>query len=209
MNSKAYGKLNYTLALLSAASEGKFHGCIINSFHQVTSSFPPKFTITVNKDNETSRAVEAAGSFSVTLLASDCPSSLIDQFGYKSGRAVDKFAGMDVKTDGAGNPYLTEHMASRISCKVVDRLEIGNYVLLVGEATEAEILTSGSTVLTLQEYTNRGKATPLKATVYRQMEGKGFRCTVCGYIHESETLPPDFICPVCHATADKFVKIED
>lgn len=160
MNSKAYGKLNYTLALLSAASEGKFHGCIINSFHQVTSSFPPKFTITVNKDNETSRAVESAGSFCVTLLASDCPGSLIDLFGYKSGRAVDKFAGMEVKTDEAGNPYLTEHMASRISCKVVDRLEIGNFVLLVGEATEAEILTSGSTVLTLQEYTNRGKATP-------------------------------------------------
>ena len=30
-------------------------------------------------------------------------------------------------------------------------------------------------------------------------------CTVCGYIYESETLPPDYICPVCHAPASKFV----
>ena len=34
----------------------------------------------------------------------------------------------------------------------------------------------------------------------------GFKCSVCGYIHESETLRDDFICPICRATADKFVR---
>ena len=137
MDSKAYTSMNYALCLLSAAADGKRHGCIINSFHQVTSSYPPKFTIAVNKDNETCKAVQAAGSFSVTLLASDAPDSLVNLFGYKSGRVVDKFAEYDCKTDGAGNPYLTEHMVSRISCKVVDRLEIGGYILFVGQAAEA------------------------------------------------------------------------
>ena len=33
-------------------------------------------------------------------------------------------------------------------------------------------------------------------------------CTVCGYIHEGP-LDPDFICPLCHATADKFEKMEE
>ena len=133
MNRKAYEKLDYSLALLSAAVEGKRHGCIINSFHQVTSSFPPKFTVTLNKENETYKAVEAAGSFSVTLLAEDAPAELIDLFGYRSGRVQDKFEGLDVKKDKAGNPWLKEHMVSRISCNVVDRLEIGNFVLLVGQ----------------------------------------------------------------------------
>jgi Conserved protein/domain typically associated with flavoprotein oxygenases, DIM6/NTAB family len=207
MNSKAYEAMNYGLSLLSAAADGKRQGCIVSSFAQVTSSYPPKFTVTVNKDNETRRAVESAGSFSVTLLAADCPESVVEQFGYKSGRIGDKFAGFDVRTDGAGNPYLTEHMVSRISCRVVGRMEIGSYILYVGEATEAEVLSGGS-VLTLEAFVNRGKTVPSTATVYRTVEVNGYRCTVCGYVYEGESLPPDFRCPICGAPASKFEKIE-
>ena len=71
MDNKAYQKMDYALCLLSAAADGRNHGCIVNSFHQVTSSFPPKFTVAVNKDHETCKAVQAAGSFSVTLLDAD------------------------------------------------------------------------------------------------------------------------------------------
>ena len=98
MDNKAYQKMDYALCLLSAAADGKRHGCIVNSFHQVTSSFPPKFTVAVNKDHETCRTVQASGSFSVTLLASDAPAEIIDTFGYRSGRVTDKFAGREVFT---------------------------------------------------------------------------------------------------------------
>lgn len=207
MNKKAYQKMDYALCLLSAAADGKNQGCIVNSFHQVTSSFPPKFTVVVSKDHETGKAVQAAGSFSVTLLAADAPEELVEQFGYKSGRVVDKFAGRDVCTDGSGNPYLKDGMVSRVSCKVVDKLEIGSYILFVGQATEAEVLGDGD-VLTLKAFTDRGKATPPTATVYRSVEINGYRCTVCGYVYEGENLPADFRCPLCNAPAEKFEKIE-
>ena len=29
-------------------------------------------------------------------------------------------------------------------------------------------------------------------------------CTVCGYVYEGESLPADFVCPVCKALASKF-----
>ena len=207
MDQKAYQKMDYTLCLLSAAADGRRQGCIVNSFHQVTSSFPPKFLVAVNKDHETCRAVQSAGSFSVTLLASDAPGELIDTFGYKSGRVVDKFSGREAETDGNGNPYLRDHMVSRVACRVVDQMEIGSYRLFVGQATEAEVLGGGE-VLTLQAYTSRGRATPATATVYRTVEINGYRCTVCGYVYEGESLPPDFRCPLCGAPAEKFVKIE-
>ncbi|MEZ4508613.1 MAG: flavin reductase [Eubacteriales bacterium] len=38
---------------------------------------------------------------------------------------------------------------------------------------------------------------------------KKWRCTVCGYIYEGETLPPDYICPICHNGADVFVPVEE
>lgn len=207
MNTKAFEKLDYTLALLSAADGEKRRGCIINSLHQVTSSYPARFTVTVNRDHETYRAVKEAGSFCVTVLGADCPESLIDLFGYKSGRAVDKFDGREVYADKAGNPYLKEHMVARISCRVVQEVEIGSYSLLIGEVTESEVLGDGP-ALTLQAFTNRGKATPTTATVYRTVEINGYRCTVCGYVYEGESLPPDFRCPLCNAPAEKFEKIE-
>ena len=159
------------------------------------------------EDHETCKAIQAAGSFSVTLLGADAPGEIIDLFGYKSGRVTDKFAGRAAETDSNGNPYLKEHMVSRIACKVVDQMEIGSFLLFVGQATEAEVLGDGR-VLTLQAYTDRGKATPPTATVYRTVEINGYRCTVCGYVYEGESLPPDFRCPLCHAPAEKFVKIE-
>ena len=206
MDNKAYQKMDYALCLLSAAADGKRHGCIVNSFHQVTSSFPPKFTVAVNKDHETCKAIQAAGSFSVTLLGADAPGEIIDLFGYKSGRVGDKFAAYEAKEDAAGNPYLTEHMVARISCKVVDKLAIGKYLLFVGDATEAEILSDGQ-VQTLDDFTGAGAATPVTATVFRTLEADyGWKCTICGYIYEGEEVPDDYQCPICRAPKSKFVK---
>ena len=33
-------------------------------------------------------------------------------------------------------------------------------------------------------------------------------CSVCGYVHEADELPADFVCPVCKAPASKFNKQE-
>ena len=165
MNTKAYDKLNYTMAIVGAAADGKRHGCIVNSFAQVTSSYPAKFVVSVNTEHDTCSAIEAAGSFAVTLLAKDCPKEIVNAFGYKSGRVGDKFAAYEAKEDAAGNPYLTEHMVARISCKVVDKLAIGKYLLFVGDATEAEILSDGQ-VQTLDDFTGAGAATPPRYSVH-------------------------------------------
>lgn len=205
MNRKAYEKLDYTLGLIAAAADGKNHGCIVNSFHQVTSSLRAKFTVTLNKENETTKAVLAAGSFAITLLSAEADSEIVNTFGYKSGRVQDKFEGREVFADKAGNPYLKDGMVSRISCKVVDQLDIGNFVLLVGEVTEAEVLDNGG-VLTLKAFSERGRIAPSNATVIRTMESNSYRCVVCGYVHEAESIPEDFKCPICRAPAKRFVK---
>ena len=118
---------------------------------------------------------------------------------------ADKFADYSPKTDAAGNPYLSEHMVSRVSCRILDKVEVGNYTVYVAQATEAEVF-SAAPVLTLNAFIEKGRAAPATATVYREMVGGGFRCSVCGYVHKSETLPEDFICPICRAAADKFVR---
>lgn len=207
MNRKAFSRINYGLFIVGAELDGKPQGCIVNSLHQVTSSMPFKFSLTVNKSNETFKAIEAKGSFAATVLAKDTPKDLVNLFGYKSGRVVNKFEGFDVERDGAGNPYVKDHALARFSCKVVEKLDLGTYMLYIAETTEAEVLGEGP-ALTVDDFKNDGGSTPPTATVVRTLEGnEGWRCTICGYVAEKETLPDGYQCPICRANKDKFVKL--
>lgn len=207
MNRKAFNRINYGLFLVSVAGESQPQGCIVNSLHQVTSSLPFKFSLTVNKSNETYKAIEATGTFAATVLAKDAPKDFVDLFGYKSGRVVNKFDGFDLEQDGSGNPYIRDHALARFSCKVVEKLDLGNYVLYIADTTEAEVLGDGL-ALTVDDYKNGGGATPANATVYRTLEGnEGWRCTICGYVADKAQLPDGYQCPICRANKDKFVKV--
>ena len=207
MNRKAFSRINYGLFIVGAELDGKPQGCIVNSLHQVTSSMPFKFSLTVNKSNETFKAIEAKGSFAATVLAKDTPKDLVNLFGYKSGRVVNKFDGFDVERDGAGNPYVKDHALARFSCKVVEKLDLGSYMLYIAETMEAEVLGEGP-ARTVDDFKNDGGSTPPTATVVRTLEGnEGWRCTICGYVAEKETLPDGYQCPICRANKDKFVKL--
>ncbi|WP_312942577.1 flavin reductase family protein, partial [Oscillibacter sp.] len=95
INAKAYEAMDYGMYLISTSVDGKRQGCIVTSFAQVTSSRPPRFTVTLNRDHSTTEAILASGVFSVTLLGKDCPEEIINTFGYKSGRVGDKFAAFE------------------------------------------------------------------------------------------------------------------
>ena len=173
----------------------------------MTSGRPYKFSLTVNKSNETFKAIEAKGTFAATVLAKDAPKDLVDLFGSKSGRVVNKFEGLNVEQDGNGDPFVKDHALARFACKVTERLDLGSYMLYIAEAVEAEVLGEGP-ALTVDDYKNGGGSTPATATVYRTLEGnEGWRCTICGYVADKAELPDGYQCPICRANKDKFVKL--
>jgi flavin reductase (DIM6/NTAB) family NADH-FMN oxidoreductase RutF len=61
------------------------------------------------------------------------------RFGYKSGRKVDKFAGLEHKTAKTGAPILPQAFAY-FDLKLVDTFSAGDHTLFVGEAVDAGIL---------------------------------------------------------------------
>jgi rubredoxin len=40
-----------------------------------------------------------------------------------------------------------------------------------------------------------------------ETEKKGFVCKICGYVYEGDTLPEDYICPLCKHGASDFEPI--
>ncbi len=206
MDFSAYKKLDYSLALISTADEGKNYGCIINSLHQVTATRPPKFMLSLNNDSATCAAIKKTGIASATLLSQDADEKIINEFGYKSGRAIDKFASFEFETDANGLPYLKQGMVSRLSLKVAETVAIGKYTLFICDLTDAEVLGDGD-CLTIKAFESRGKEAPPAAPVYRELEANaGWKCTVCGYVALMDELPEDYICPICRAPRSKFEK---
>lgn len=207
MNETALFKLSYGLYIISSTHDGKDAGCVVNTLHQVTAT-PIQVSVAVNKNNFTQQIIEQSGMFNASILTQDTPMELIKRFGFQSSKDHDKFDGIAYERDTRGIPYITHHMAAQLSCKVVQKLDIGTHMLFIGEVVDAQVLSDDEVMTYAYYHKVKNGTTPKNASSYQaNTEKKGWRCSICGYIYEGEVLPEDYICPVCGAPASVFEKI--
>lgn len=190
-------KLSYGLFVLTAREGQKDNGCIINTAIQVTSS-PNRIAITVNKDNYTHDMIVHTKAFNVSILDESAQFDTFKQFGFQSGRDVDKLVEISFKRSANGIAYLTGECNGYLSGKVVETVDLGTHTMFIADVTEGEVLCDNPSA-TYAFYHAR-----IKPAAGQQTEKKGFICTVCGYIYEGDVLPPDFICPICKHGAEDF-----
>ena len=204
MDKKAMYNLSYGLFVLTARSQGKDNGCIINTAGQVTSA-PNRISITVNKDNLTHDMVLQSGQFNISILSERADFTLFQHFGFQSGANVDKFAGYTAcKRSANGLYYITEGTNAYISARVEQTIDLGSHTMFIAAVEDMEVL-AGEPSATYAYYQSSIKPSPARDAAPR---GKTvWRCTVCGYIYEGEELPADFICPLCKHPASDFEKV--
>ncbi len=82
--------------------------------------------------------IKESGVFAVNVLRPD-QVDLGKRFGYKSGRQVDKFAGLDWLAAATGAPILPQAYAY-LDCRLADTFTAGDHTLFIGEVVEAKIL---------------------------------------------------------------------
>lgn len=200
MDNKVLFNIGYGLYVLTANEGEKDNGCIINTVMQVTSD-PLQIAIAVNKKNYTNEMIQRTKKFNVSILSESAKFELFEHFGFHSGRDTDKFADFfDTKRSPNGVLYVTQHTNSYMSAYVKQEIDLGTHTLFIAQLVAAEILSDEPTV-TYTYYQNNIKPKPQKT------DKKGWRCKICGYIYEGETLPEDFICPICKHGAADFEKI--
>ena len=199
---EAMFKLTYGLFVLTTKDEnGKDNGCIVNTVMMLTDN-PKRVTLFVNKANYTEETIRKTGVFNACVLTESTPFSTFEQFGFQSGRTTDKTAGKNYPRAENGLIYLSENVNAVISAKVVDSYDYGTHTLFVAEVTEAVKLSDEKSV-TYEYYQNNIKPKP--QTAAKPAGGKKkWVCKICGYEHEGEELPDDFICPWCKHPAEDF-----
>ena len=200
----AIQKFSYGLFVLTARSGDKDNGCIINTAAQLTSS-PNRINIAVNKANFTHDMILNTGVFNISVLAEDTSFDTFKRFGFASGKDTDKFEGFMENTARSANGllYVTAGTNAFMSAKVIEAHDYGSHTLFVAELTEAEVLRDEPSV-TYAYYFEHIKPKPQPKI---EEEKHGYVCKICGYVYEGDTLPPDFICPLCKHGAEDFEKI--
>ena len=137
----------------------------------------------------------------VNCLSEDAPFSLFEKFGFQSGRNTDKLSGVDTLRSGNGLVFLTRHINSFMSLSVEQYVDLGTHGVFICSVTESRVISDKPT-MTYTYYHENVKPKP-------KTDGKkGFVCKICGYVYEGDTLPEDYICPLCKHGASDFEPIE-
>ena len=198
MNLKALYNLTYGVYFLSARDGEKDNACIINTGVQVANN-PTRISIAAIKGNLTHDMIASTGKFNLSPITTEADFSLFQHFGMQSGRTVDKFASFsDVARSANGLYYLTKWSNSYLSFQVVQSLDLGSHTLFIGELVDGEVLSDAPSC-SYGYY-----QTAIKTNAPKPAPKKGWKCTICGYVYEGETLPDDYICPICKHGSEVF-----
>lgn len=197
MGNNPMNNLSYGLFVLTARDGLKDNGCIINTAMQVTTS-PNCIMIAVNKNNYTHDMIKKTGAFNLSVLSEKAKFDTFKNFGFQSGRDVEKLVGIEFSRAANGIAYLLNETNAYISGKVISETDFPTHTVFFAEVTQALVLSQEPSV-TYSYYHKNIKPAPQNTE-----KKKGFICTVCGYIYEGDVLPEDFICPLCKHPASDF-----
>lgn len=218
-------KISYGLYILSSGNRALSNACIVNTLFQVTAE-PPLFSVCCNKDNYTSEFIINSGFFVASVLEINTPSDIFGRFGYKSGRDIDKFHGMEIQYSENSVPYIVNSSLAFMEYKLINTYDLKTHWMFIGQLLNAEILNPNLEPITYLHYKQtRNAVSPKNAPTYIAMnnsasatdtfsEKSRYKCTACGYVYEEKdhsysfsALPEDWLCPVCGAGKEDFIML--
>ncbi|MCI7096725.1 MAG: flavin reductase [Clostridiales bacterium] len=187
--------IGYGLYVVTCNDGKKDNGLIVNTVSQVTNT-PNRIAVTINKANYSHHVIKQTGILNVNCLDISAPFQIFENFGFQSGRTVDKFANLTPLRSDNGLAFLPRYINSFMSLKVEQYIDLDTHGMFICSVTEARVISKTET-MTYTYYQNNVKPKP-------KTEGKkGFVCKICGWVYEGDTLPDDIVCPLCkHGAAD-------
>ncbi len=159
-------KIPYGVFVVTTTVDGRDNGCITNTLQQVTVK-PNQVSVCIEKSTLTCEMVEKAGILTASVLSQKADFTLIQRFGFQSGRDVDKFKDFTgFKRVDNGTVAITEGTNAFISIKVEQSIDLGTHMMFIGEVTQAENLSDVPSA-TYAYYQEHIKPQPAKAEIGR------------------------------------------
>ena len=186
--------IGYGLYVVTSNDGKKDNGLIVNTVTQVTNT-PNRIAVTINKENYSHHVIKQTGVMNINCLSTEAPFSVFETFGFQSGRNTDKFANSEPLRSDNGLAFLPRYINSFMSLKVEQYIDLDTHGMFICNVTESRVIYNVPT-MKYNYYQENVKPKP-------KTDKKGYVCKVCGYVYEGDTLPDDFVCPLCkHGAAD-------
>ena len=201
-------KIPYGLFLVTAKHDGKDNGLIVNTVSQVTVT-PLKISVTINKSNFTHDMIEKTGELAVSVLTESTPFWLFELFGFSSGIDTNKFESSKLRDLAFvrcqnGLYGMTTHTSAVLAGKVVTSLDMGTHTVFFAEVTQAQNISTEPSLTYAYYFDNiKPKPAPKPAASAKTV----WVCKICNYEYEGESLPSDYLCPLCKHGASDFEKL--
>jgi rubredoxin len=85
-------------------------------------------------------------------------------------------------------------------------IDLGTHTMFIADVLDAQVLSDKPSV-TYDYYQKNIKPKPQPQSEKPKNGKRRWECKVCGYIYEGDSLPDDFVCPLCKHGAEDFVEI--
>lgn len=216
MNLKALYKISYGLYIITSRKGDLINGQIANTVFQISNE-PATIAVSINKKNLTHEFIKDSKLLAVSILAQDAPLSLIGNFGFKSGREADKFAGINYQLGDSGLPHVTSDTLAYLDARVIQEVDAGTHTIFIAGITAAEVLKEGAPLTYAYYHEVKRGSVPKTAPSFvpepkEKAVSEKYECSVCGYVYDPvagdpengvepgtafEALPESWVCPVC------------
>ena len=228
LDPKTLHKISYGLYVICSKNKENINGQIANALFQVTAE-PPTVAVSINKQNLTHKYIEISNFFTISVLTDNTPMNFIGNFGFKSGRDINKFEGIEYKLGKHKVPIVIDYALAYVEAKVINKIDVGTHTIFIGNVEDAEILSEDNPMTYEYYHKCKGGVSPKTAPTYSSTIDKKIKkeeekmdkyvCEVCGYIYDPEKgdpdngiepgtkfedLPDEWICPICGATKENF-----
>ena len=152
----ALDTISYGLYVVTSLNDHKINGQCWNTVFQLTDK-PLQLAVCLNKNNLTYEYVDKSGVLAISVLEQN-DSEMVRTFGYKSGRSVDKFAGIEYITGQNGCPILKTCVAYLEGRVLRDKItDVGTHSLFVIDVTAGTTISAEQplTYLYFREHKNK------------------------------------------------------
>ena len=165
MDPNALRNIGYGMYVIGARKGERLNAQIANTVFQITSE-PPTVAVSINKNNLTHEFIKESQAFSASVLCEDTALSFIGRFGFRSGRDVDKLAGIQYHIGETQAPVITENATAYLEVRVSKEVDMGTHTVFIGEVVAAKVLSEKKCMTYAYYHEVKRGTTPKAAPTY-------------------------------------------
>jgi len=229
MDSKALQKISYGMYVVTSGKDANCNGQIANTVIQVASQ-PETIAVSISKQNYTHELIKKTRVLAVSVLSKNTPLEFIGNFGFRCGREVDKFEGINFRIGKTGARIVLDNAVAYLEAEIINEVDAGTHTIFIGKIVDAEVLDDKEPMTYAFYHDIRRGTTPQTAPTYSKAEKPKegnrmtkYKCRICGYVYDPnkgdsesgvkpgtafEELPDGWTCPICGAAKNQFEKTE-